>query len=73
MAFKSTTIQFRPNEDGAVSERIIQIGPFEYSSVLFEDGTKDRTISFGKFIINSCADMLNLYVKGVNKLSININ
>ncbi|WP_293933179.1 hypothetical protein [Sphingobacterium sp. UBA6645] len=72
MAFKSTKVYFRPNDDGAVSERIIQIGPFEYSSVAFEDGSKDRSLTFGKYLINAYADMFILYVKGVSKLSINI-
>jgi len=71
MLFKSTKVYFRPNEDGAVSERTIKVGPFEYSSVSFEDGSKDRTLTFGKFLINAYADMFILYVKGENKLSIN--
>jgi len=72
MLFKATKVYFHPNEDGAVSERTIKVGPFEYSSVAFEDGSKDRTLTFGKFLLNAYADMFILYVKGESKLSINI-
>jgi len=73
MLFKATLIKFKTNDDGALSERYIKIGPFKYTSVKFEDGSKERDIHFSKYILNICADGIMLFINGRNKLTIDIH
>jgi len=73
MAIKFKKVYFHPNEDGALSERTIKVGPFEYSSVSFEDGSKDRDIYFSKYLLNICTDGIMFYINGKNRITIDFH
>ncbi len=73
MAIKFKTIKYKPNDDGVASERFITIGPLNYESIKYEDGTKGRYINFWKYSLFVSADEISFYIKGKNKFTIDFH
>lgn len=73
MAIKFKTVYFHSNEDGAVSERYIEIGPLKYTSLRFEDGGRDRDIYFLKYILNIWSGGLMFYINGKSRITIDFH